>query len=135
GAPPLVLVGPPGWGEHLDVSGCITPGFLDDEDLRPVVAGASALVLPSRDEGFGLPVLEALAAGTPVVCSDLPVLREVGGVHAAYAPVGDAEAFAAALAGVLADPPDPAPGRAYATGFTWARCAERHRDAYTLALS
>ncbi|MBC7375522.1 MAG: glycosyltransferase family 4 protein [Frankiales bacterium] len=135
GAPPLVLVGPPGWGEHLDVSGCITPGFLDDEDLRPVVAGASALVLPSRDEGFGLPVLEALAAGTPVVCSDLPVLREVGGAHAAYAAVGDAEAFAAALAAVLADPPDPAPGRAYATGFTWARCAERHRDAYTLALS
>ena len=134
-APRLVLVGPPGWGEQVDVAGCVTPGFLDDADLRPVVAGASALVLPSRDEGFGLPVLEALAAGTPVVCSDLPVLREVGGAHAAYAPVGDAEAFAAALAAVLADPPDPAPGRAYATGFTWARCAERHRAAYTLALS
>ncbi len=134
-APPLVLVGPPGWGEQLDVTGCVTPGFLDDDDLRPVVAGASALVLPSRDEGFGLPVLEALAAGTPVVCSDLPVLREVGGTHAAYAPVGDVEAFAAALAGVLADPPDPSPGRAYATDFTWARCADRHRDAYTLALS
>ena len=134
-APPLVLVGPPGWGARVDVDGCVTPGFLNDEDLGPVVAGASALVLPSRDEGFGLPVLEALAAGTPVVCSDLPVLREVGGSHAVYAPAGDVEAFAAALADVLADPVDPAAGRAYAAEFTWARCAKRHRDAYTLALS
>jgi glycosyltransferase involved in cell wall biosynthesis len=50
----------------------VTPGFVGDDDLRQVVAGASALVLPSRDEGFGLTVLEALAAGTPVVASDLP---------------------------------------------------------------
>ena len=52
-APPLVLVGPSGWGEQLDVSGCITPGFLGDDVLPSVVAGAAALVLPSRDEGFG----------------------------------------------------------------------------------
>jgi glycosyltransferase involved in cell wall biosynthesis len=134
-APPLVLVGPPGWGEQVDVRGAVTPGYLDEADLRPVVAGASALVLPSRDEGFGLPLLEALAAGTPVVASDLPVLREVGAEHASYAPVGDAEAFAAALRAVLEGSADPAAGRAHAARFTWAASAAAHRAAYTLALS
>jgi glycosyltransferase involved in cell wall biosynthesis len=134
-APPLVLVGPPGWGEQVDVSGAVTPGYLDEDDLAAVVAGAAALVLPSRDEGFGLPVLEALAAGTPVVASDLPVLREVGGEVVTYAPVGDAEAFAAALETVLDAPGDPAPRRAHAARFTWARSAEGHRAAYRLAAS
>ena len=133
--PPLVLVGPPGWGEQVDLSGAITPGYLDEVDLRPVVAGAAALVLPSRDEGFGLPLLEALAAGTPVVASDLPVLREVGGAHASYAPVGDAAGFAEALRRVLEHPGDPSAGRAHAARFTWAASAEGHRRAYTLALS
>ncbi|MCW2666806.1 MAG: glycosyl transferase, group 1, partial [Frankiales bacterium] len=134
-APPLVLVGPPGWGEQVDVSGCVTPGFLSDEQLRPLVAGASVLVLPSRDEGFGLPVLEAMAAGTPVLASDLPVLREVGGDLAAYARPGDPEAFAEALRAVLDTPGDPAARRAHAARSTWRRCAEETRAAYTLALS
>ncbi len=132
-APPLVLVGPPGWGEQVDVSGCLTPGFLGDEALRAVVAGASALVLPSRDEGFGLPVLEALAAGTPVLASDLPVLREVGGEHVRYAAPGDPEAFADGLRALLDSPPDPAPGVAHAASHTWRRSAAAHRAAYTLA--
>ena len=135
GAPPLVLVGPPGWGRQVDTTGCVTPGYLDDDDLRPVVAGASALVLPSRDEGFGLPVLEALAAGTPVVASDLPVLREVGAEHVAYAPVGDAEAFASALRSVLDAPGDPRARRAHAAPYTWQRSADGHRSAYALALT
>ncbi|MDT7570378.1 MAG: hypothetical protein QOE05_552 [Actinomycetota bacterium] len=134
-APPLVLVGPPGWGEHLDVSGCITPGFLDDDLLPSVVAGAAALVLPSRDEGFGLPVLEALRAGTPVVASDLPVLREIGGEVVTYAEAGDPAALAAALQQVLDAPGDPAPRRAHAGAYTWARCAEATRAAYSLALT
>ena len=133
-APPLVLVGPAGWGEQVDVTGCVTPGYLDGPALRSVVAGASALVLPSLDEGFGLPVLEALAAGVPVVTSDLPALREVGGEVARYAPAGDAEAFAAALSGVLAFPPAADTLRAQAADFTWARSATGHRAAYRLAL-
>jgi glycosyltransferase involved in cell wall biosynthesis len=92
-------------------------------------------VLPSRDEGFGLTVLEALAAGTPVVASDLPVLREVGGSAATYAPVGDPEAFAAALAAVLAAPGDPSVRRAQAAAFTWQGSADGHRAAYALAAS
>lgn len=126
-APPLVLVGPSGWGEGVDTRGCLTTGYLDDEALRPLVAGAAALVLPSRDEGFGLPVLEALATGTPVVASDLPVLREVAGELATYAAVGEAEAFAEALRSVLADPGDRAARQARAADFTWALAAQRTR--------
>jgi glycosyltransferase involved in cell wall biosynthesis len=134
-APPLVLVGPPGWGEQVDVSRALTPGYLDEDVLRPVVAGAAALVLPSRDEGFGMPVVEALAAGTPVVASDLPVLREVGGEVVAYASAGDPHSFAAALARVLEQPGDRGARRAHAARFTWQRSAEGHRAAYSLALS
>jgi glycosyltransferase involved in cell wall biosynthesis len=134
-APPLVLVGPPGWGAEVDTTGCITTGYLDDEPLRRVVAGASALVLPSLDEGFGIPVVEALAAGTPVVASDLRVLREVGGIVTAYAEPGDPGAFAAAIQQVLDDPGDPAPRRTHGAAYTWARCAEATRAAYSLAVT
>ena len=132
--PPLVLVGPRGWGAELDTSGCITTGYLEDARLQRVVAGAAALVLPSLDEGFGMPVVEALAAGTPVVASDLPVLREVGGDVTAYAEPGDPGAFAAALQQVLDDPGDPARRRTHGSAYTWTRCAEATRAAYSLAL-
>jgi glycosyltransferase involved in cell wall biosynthesis len=134
-APPLVLVGAKGWGAELDTTGCITTGYLKDGRLRGVVAGAAALVLPSRDEGFGIPVIEALAAGTPVVASDLPVLREVGGSVTAYAEPGDPGAFAAAIQQVLDHPGDPGPRRTHGAGYTWARCAEATRAAYSLALN
>jgi glycosyltransferase involved in cell wall biosynthesis len=87
--PPLVLAGPPGWGPALDLDGLpagavLTAGYLDGADLRRLVAGAAALVYPSVYVGFGLPPLEAFATGTPVVASDLPVVREVtGGVGGA----------------------------------------------------
>ncbi|MCW2600292.1 MAG: glycosyl transferase, group 1 [Frankiales bacterium] len=129
-APPLVLVGARGWGNQLDVSGCITPGYLDDAALSSVVAGAAAVILPSHDEGFGLPVLEALAAGTPVVASDLAAHREVGGEVAVYAPPGDPEAIAAALVGVLDAPGDPGPRRRHAAPFTWERTATATRAVY-----
>jgi glycosyltransferase involved in cell wall biosynthesis len=83
GLPPLVLTGPAESGVDGRV---LRTGYLPEPELRSVVAGAAALVLPSRDEGFGLPVLEALACGVPVVCSDLPALREVAGGPARFAP-------------------------------------------------
>lgn len=134
--PPLVLVGPPGWGPALDASrlpptAVVTTGYLGESDLRRIVAGAACLAYPSRYEGFGLPPLEALACGTPVVASDIAVLREVCGAHAAYAPHDDAPAFAAAVRRALDSPPDPAPGRAHAAAYTWRRCAERTLVAYT----
>jgi glycosyltransferase involved in cell wall biosynthesis len=142
GVPPLVLVGPPGWGEALDLAGLPaeavrTPGYLPEDDLARVVAGAAALAYPSWYEGFGLPALEALACGTPVVAADLPALREVLGGHAELVPPGDAAALADALAKVLDDPggePARAARRAHAAAFTWTACAEATLSAYRLAL-
>jgi glycosyltransferase involved in cell wall biosynthesis len=131
--PPLVLVGP-GHGGGRDRVRSV--GYLSDVDLRSVVAGASALILPSRDEGFGLPVLEALACDVPVVCTDLPALREVGGGHTTLVPFGDSEAMAAAITAALEESlslPDLATRRAHAGGFTWHRCAELTVAAYRRA--
>src|SRR3979409_326039 len=114
----------------------IRTGSLSDVDLGSVVAGAAALALPSRDEGFGLPVLEALACSVPVVCSDIPALREVAGGHARHVPVGDVDALGAALEAALGDPPGAAvlaARRAHAAEFTWRRCAELTVAAYRRA--
>jgi len=75
-----------------------------DCELAWLYAHALAVLVPSRHEGYGLPVVEALAFGTPVVASDLPALREVGGVAARYARVGDVAAFARELARVVERP-------------------------------
>lgn len=131
--PPLVLTGP---GRSGSDGRELRTGYLAEPDLRAVVAGASAVVLPSRDEGFGLPVLEALACNVPVVCSDVPALREVSGGQAALVPYGDADALAAALTAVVADPPPTAvqaARRTQAAGFTWRRCATETVAAYQRA--
>jgi glycosyltransferase involved in cell wall biosynthesis len=133
--PPLVLVGPGHVGVHERVKAV---GYIPDVDLRSVLAGASALVLPSRDEGFGLPVLEALAANVPVVCSDVPALREVCNGHATLVPFGDSEAMGAALVSALATQPSlptQTTRRAYAAEFTWRRCAELTVAAYRKAVA
>ncbi|QDT15493.1 glycosyltransferase [Alienimonas californiensis] len=81
---------------------------------------------PSASEGFGLPVAEALACGAKVIASDLPVLREVGGPLATFAPVGDVPAWrAATLAALDAPPPDPALADAHLRQFTWEEHARR----------
>lgn len=138
GTPPLVLAGPAGWGAALDTAG-LTPadvhqlGYLEAADLRPVVAHAAALCFPSLYEGFGLPPLEALAAGVPVVASDIPAVREVlGGAGPAVTliPTRDVDALSHAIAGVLASSPDPAPGQAHARHFTWSRTAALTAQAY-----
>lgn len=133
--PPLVLVGPPGWGDALDTTsaGVVVAGYLDDSRLRRVTAGAACLIFPSLYEGFGLPPLEALASGVPVVASDLPVLREVLGTHAEFVEPDDADELAAALARVLARTHDPVPGRQWAARWTWRRCAEATLSAYDTA--
>ncbi|MEU6152289.1 glycosyltransferase family 1 protein [Actinosynnema sp. NPDC047251] len=133
--PPLVLAGPGHAGKDGRV---LRTGYLKDVDLRSVVAGATALVLPSRDEGFGLPVLEALACNVPVVCTDVPALREVAGGHAVHVPVGDAEALGQALVDAVETPPEPAEQaarRAHAAEFTWRKTAQKTVEAYRLAAS
>jgi glycosyltransferase involved in cell wall biosynthesis len=78
-------------------------GHVSDERLLSLYAGAAAFVFPSRYEGFGLPVLEAMACGAPVVASDAASIPEAGGEAALYFPVGDAEALAAAMQRVFTD--------------------------------
>ncbi|MGH3797570.1 MAG: glycosyltransferase family 4 protein [Pseudonocardiaceae bacterium] len=140
--PPLVLAGPAGWGQPVAASSRMHPvGFLDDADLRSVVAGATALVLPSREEGFGLPVLEAMATGVAVVCSDVPALRAVSGGLATLVPPGDPVALATALGSVASgvdaehDPAAATARRDHAAGYTWQACAAATVRAYLLALA
>jgi glycosyltransferase involved in cell wall biosynthesis len=98
-----------------------------DEDLSALYAGASAFAFPSLDEGFGLPPLEAMACGAPVVASDIPCLREVLGDAALFAPALDAGALARELRAVLSERELAADlverGRARARGYTWRMCA------------
>ena len=133
--PPLVFAGPGKFelskhSRHL--------GYMSDVDLRTVVAGAAALVLPSRNEGFGLPVLEAMACDVPVVCSDIPALREVAGDCAELVPYKDVDALVDALRRAVSDPhavATSAARRTRAASFTWRHCAERTVEAYRLAVA
>lgn len=76
--------------ERLNIHDAIVPvPFLERRQLAALYRRASVVLLPSDREGFGLPVVEAMACGTPVVASDIPALREVGGAAAIYAPPGD----------------------------------------------
>jgi glycosyltransferase involved in cell wall biosynthesis len=132
--PRLVFAGP---GRFPHTSRTTQVGYLSDVDLQRVVAGASALALPSRDEGFGLPVLEAMACDVPVVCTDVPTLREVSGGFATLVPYGDVEALTEALREAVATPPAAsasAARRAHAASFTWRRCAETTLAAYRRAV-
>jgi glycosyltransferase-like protein len=106
-------------------------GPVGHEELPPLVAGAAVFAFPSTREGFGLAAMEALAAGVPVVASDLPVMREVFGGAVAFA--AGPEAFAAGLRDALAAGPGPrrrAAGQALAARHTWAEAAARHLALY-----
>lgn len=104
-------------------------GYVDEAALYALYAGASALVFPSRYEGFGLPPLQALAARVPVVAADLPVLREVLGDCALWAQAGDPGSFAEALNVALVSDVNVRAmvdrGQLRARQFTWASVAER----------
>ena len=118
----LVLVGAAKpWAYELpDVT---LTGYVPDDDLAAIYSGARALVFPSDDEGFGLPTVEALACGTPVVASDLPVLREVLGDRATFVAPDDLEGLLAAGAAAQRPAPPPPP-------WSWNDAARASWDVY-----
>ena len=124
----LVVAGPerdPALAAWLRSSNrCVVLGRVDAAVLNGLYARAAAVVVPSLYEGFGLPVLEAMARGKPVVAARNSSLPEVGGDAAIYVDdPGDAAALAAALEKAMNDPTLAAKGRARAAAFTWDRCA------------
>ncbi len=106
-------------------------GFVPEDQLAAFYSGALCTVYPSRYEGFGLPVLEALQCGSPVVCTDLPVLRETGGEAAIYAQTGQ---WAACIEAALSAPERRAAGLAQAQRFSWKSTALRMKELYQSAL-
>ncbi|MCG7285414.1 glycosyltransferase family 4 protein [Cellulomonas sp. ACRRI] len=148
-AHPLVVVGKQGWGPGdvpadvpADVvAGVRFTGYVPDADLPSVYRGARLFVFPSRYEGFGLPLLEAMACGVPAIASDIPPFRTIGQDLVDYADPGDPAAFAAAITAALTAPQDD-PARAARTAraadaagaWTWDRSARQLVAAVTDAL-
>jgi glycosyltransferase involved in cell wall biosynthesis len=111
---------------------------VDEPTLAALYRRATLVLQPSEREGFGLPVIEALASGTPVVASDLPVLREVGGSAVEYCPVGDIDEWCRAVDALVRECRDMPgqwnerreSGRRHARGFTWQRFASDVTEVY-----
>ena len=104
-------------------------GTVDDDELPHLVAQAAVLPFFSTKEGFGLAAMEALAASTPVVARDLPVLREVFGDSVTYA--SSVETMTSELDRALHEPHDPSTGLALAHSLTWDEAARRHLEFYS----
>ncbi|HET6795120.1 MAG TPA: glycosyltransferase family 1 protein, partial [Acidimicrobiales bacterium] len=133
----LVVAGPPGWGmadyeravaaaSHR--SRIVRLGYVSGDDRAALLASATVFAYPSLYEGFGLPPLEAMLAGVPVVTTDAGALPEVVGDAAEVVGVGDAEGLARALAAVISDEGRRGAlidrGRARTREFSWERSAE-----------
>jgi alpha-1,3-rhamnosyl/mannosyltransferase len=140
---PLVVAGEFGWKfepvlrtvQELELTRWVRfIGYTEPRRLPGLYQLATVLAFPSLDEGYGLPVLEAFAAGTPVVAANAGAIPEVAGDAAMLVPAGDTPALATALRTVLTDPALRAQllerGRRRAAEYTWAVSARAHAGAY-----
>ncbi len=141
--PPLVLCGGFGWkakavrqeiAEGEREGWLVHLGYVGADELAALYRGAELVALPSCYEGFGLPAVEALKAGAPLIASDLPVLREVAGEAALYAPPDRPDLWADRIATLLAAPALREElrrrGFARAALFDWSRAAEETAQAF-----
>jgi glycosyltransferase involved in cell wall biosynthesis len=132
----LAVVGAEGWGEQpaLDRPGIVRLGYVDDDELARLYRGASAFAYPSRFEGFGLPVIEAMACGAPVVCSSHPSMDEACGDAALRADPEDSAAIAAAIGQALGERDQlVSRGLAHAARFSWSHTGRVLLDGYVEA--
>ena len=133
GGPALAVAGAAGWGEQpaLDRAEVIRLGFVDDDELGELYRGAAAFVYPSRFEGFGMPIVEAMACGTPVVASSHPSMDEACGDAAVRVDPDDPAAIAAGIRRAL-DTRDELvrKGLEHARGFSWRSVGETFLRGY-----
>jgi alpha-1,3-rhamnosyl/mannosyltransferase len=128
----LALAGLEGWEEEpLGAEGVRLLGFVSDEELARLYRGAAAFAYPSRFEGFGMPVVEALVSGAPAVVSSHPSLDEACSHTAIRVDPDDTEAFAAALERALDEPRGR--GVEHASRFTWRACGDAVLAGYAQA--
>jgi glycosyltransferase involved in cell wall biosynthesis len=132
----LAVVGAEGWGERPDlaVEGVHLLGYVREEELPALYRGAGVSVYPSLYEGFGMPIVESMACGTPVVSSAHPSLDEASAGIALRADPKSAESFAEQIERALARREElRAQGLEHAKRFSWRACAEAVRRGYELA--
>jgi glycosyltransferase involved in cell wall biosynthesis len=129
----LAVAGPPGWGPEVELArhGVRSLGYVSDEELARLYRGAEAFVFPSRFEGFGIPVVEALASGTPAVVSAHPSLDDASGDVAVRVDPDSPEAIAAGIVEAISRRDELVPrGMEHAARFTWEATGRAFLDGY-----
>lgn len=130
----LAITGKSGWGDDSTGSRTIATGYVDSDLLSALYSGADLYLAPAHYEGFGITLLEAFRTGCPVICSDIPAHREVGGEAVMYALDNDTRAWTGQIGDLLSSPERRADmidrGYRRESEFSWTRAAQETESVY-----